>query len=172
MEKPNRREGTGRGPWTRAGGRRRVRGCAVERQAPGPGGCHGAPPGFVVNSALPASLRPSLQPRVPGQARPGVRSGGSGPRRRAERWVGGGGGTAGGRGGAGRAGRGQCRVWATWGRAPRKRARRPISYQSPAAPCVSVNKTNPFGGVTFAKNAALFRLKGKYVFQIWFLWLD
>lgn len=75
-------------------------------------------------------------------------------------------------GGAGRAGRGQCRVWATWGRAPRKRARRPISYQSPAAPCVSVNKTNPFGGVTFAKNAALFRLKGKYVFQIWFLWLD
>lgn len=41
----------------------------------------------------------------------------------------------------------------------------PVSYQSPAAHCVSLNKTNPFGGVTSAKNAALFQTTRQVCFS-------
>lgn len=112
------------------------------------------------NSALRPAPRAPHQPRVEGRPSPhpwpGPRAGrrlraGGGRSWPAARL---GGGTA---GGAGPAGRGQRRAWATWGRAPRKSARPSISYQSPAAHCVFLNKTNPFGGVTSTKNAAVFR---------------
>lgn len=65
------------------------------------------------------------------------------------------------------AGSRQQRVWASWGALPRDVAPHPVSKS--CALCVSLNKTNPFGGVTSSRNAAVFQTtRANMVFRFGF----
>ena len=63
----------------------------------------------------------------------------------------------------------QRRVWETWGGGLYLwDAGAPHPYQSPAVPGVSLNKTNPFGGVTQPRSPQCSRLQANMFFRFGF----